>query len=109
MSGTIDNTSFDGDDSPQTKILLEKQFERTNKIYKGLKYLVEPGAVTELRDFEVAVSETYTAKTISGYYDIRTTFPENHINQSTYLISRQTQRPTTKDERLNLWCCCNTN
>ena len=69
MSGTIDNTSFDGDDSFQTKILLEKQFERANKIYKALKFLVEPGAVTELRAFEVAVSETYTAKTISGYYD----------------------------------------
>ena len=69
MSGTIDNTSFDSDNSPQTKILLEKQFERANKIYKALKFLVEPGAVTELRAFEVAVSETYTAKTISGYYD----------------------------------------
>ena len=28
-----------------------------------------PGAVSEIRAFEVAVSETYTAKTISGYYD----------------------------------------
>src|SRR6266511_3042673 len=69
MSGTIDNTSFDSDDSPQAKIFLEKKFNRANIIYKALQYLVEPGVVTELRAFEVAVSETYTAKTISGYYD----------------------------------------
>ena len=74
---TFDNTSNypagrpagDSDNSPSIRDFLEKKFNRANIIHKALKYLVEPGAVTELRAFEVQVSETYTAKTISGYYD----------------------------------------
>jgi hypothetical protein len=48
---------------------LKRQLERPNKIYEALKCLVEPGAVTELRAFDVQLSETYKAKTVSGYYD----------------------------------------
>ena len=79
LNTNFDNTSYDRDHStdpttPQgtprgNKEWLEKRFERTNAIHKALKCLVEPGAVTELRAFEVQLSETYKAKTISGYYD----------------------------------------
>ena len=66
---TFDNTPSDSDNSLSTRDFLERKFNRANTIYKALQYLVEPGAVSEIRAFQVAVSETYTVKTISGYYD----------------------------------------